>query len=157
MLTDLDLPPDAPEPDRCGSCRACVDACPTGALDGSGRIEPRLCLAYQTIEAKSAMPEALRRQMGNRVFGCDACLAACPWGKGKETPPVERPDLAAVALADLAALDEAGFRHLFAGTPVSRTGRDRFVAQVLIALANCGDGAVRPLGSFVGGKSPGEL
>jgi len=139
LLTDLDLPPDPPEADHCGTCRACVAACPTGALDGTGRIDPRRCLSYHTIEAKAPMPEALRPLMGNRIYGCDACQAACPWTRSSTpTDPDFLPRIEAMLprLGDLAALDEAGFRALFAGTPVKRVGRDRFVATVLIAIAN---------------------
>jgi epoxyqueuosine reductase len=139
VLTDLDIPPDPPETDHCGRCRACVDACPTGALDGTGRIDPRRCLSYHTIEAKAPMPEDLRPRLGNRVYGCDACQAACPWSR--IAPPADpeflpRLELMLPRLGDLAALDEAGFRALFVGTPVKRVGRDRFVAAVLIAIAN---------------------
>jgi len=147
LLTDLELPPDPPESDHCGTCRACVEACPTGALDGSGRIDPRLCLSYHTIEAKAAMPEALRPRMGNRIYGCDACQAACPWGRrSSPADPDFLPRIEAMLprLGDLAQLDEAGFRALFAGTPVKRVGRDRFVATVLIAIGNSGLSALRP-------------
>jgi len=143
LLTDRDLPPDPPERDRCGACRACVEACPTGALDGSGRIEPRLCLAYHTIESPDLLPEALRPRIEGRVFGCDACLAACPWGAKAPAAVAggawgERPGLDRLRLADLAALDAAGFQALFAGTPVKRAGWERFVARVLVALAPLG-------------------
>jgi epoxyqueuosine reductase len=148
LLTDLDLPPDPPESDHCGTCRACVEACPTGALDGTGRIDPRLCLSYHTIEAKAAMPESLRSRMGNRIYGCDACQAACPWVRRSiPASPDFLPRIEAMLprLGDLAQLDEADFRALFAGTPVKRVGRDRFVATVLIAIGNSGLSELRPL------------
>ncbi|RAU23352.1 tRNA epoxyqueuosine(34) reductase QueG [Paramagnetospirillum kuznetsovii] len=142
IFTTLEIEPDRPEPDHCGSCHACVDACPTGALDGAGHIEPRRCISYLTIETKSEIPAELRPMMGNRIYGCDDCLAACPWNKFA-TPAVEpdflpRVELTAPRLADLAQLDEAGFREVFAASPVKRAGRDRFVANVLIAVGNSG-------------------
>ncbi|CCG40627.1 tRNA epoxyqueuosine(34) reductase QueG [Magnetospirillum molischianum] len=148
LLTDLDLPPDQPETNHCGTCRACVQACPTGALDGDGRIDPRRCLSYHTIEAKSPMPEALRPLLGNRIYGCDACQAACPWTRfSAPSDPDFLPRIETMLprLGDLAALDEAEFRTLFAGTPVKRVGRDRFVATVLIAIANGGRTELLPL------------
>ncbi|SEH48876.1 tRNA epoxyqueuosine(34) reductase QueG [Magnetospirillum fulvum] len=148
LLTDLDLPPDPPESDHCGTCRACVEACPTGALDGTGRIDPRLCLSYHTIEAKAPMPESLRSRMGNRIYGCDACQAACPWVRRSiPASPDFLPRIEAMLprLGDLAQLDEADFRALFAGTPVKRVGRDRFVVTVLIAIGNSGRRELRPL------------
>lgn len=148
LLTDLDLPPDLPESNHCGNCRACVEACPTGALDGEGRIDPRLCLSYHTIEAKAPMPEALRPRMGNRIYGCDACQAACPWVRfSAPSDPDFLPRIETMVprLGDLAQLDEAGFRTLFVGTPVKRVGRDRFVATVLIAIANGGRTELLPL------------
>lgn len=160
LLTDLDLPPDPPEPDHCGTCRACVEACPTGALDGTGRIDPRLCLSYHTIEAKAPMPKALRPRMGNRIYGCDACQAACPWVR-RPVPadPDFLPRIEAMLprLADLAQLDEAGFRALFAGTPVKRVGRDRFVATVLIAIGNSGQRALLPLAERLRGDPAADV
>ena len=142
IFTTLEIEPDPPEHDRCGSCRACVEACPTGALDGEGRIEPRRCISYLTIEAKDAVPAGLRPLMGNRVYGCDDCLAVCPWNKFA-TPATEpdflpRVELTAPALADLARLNEEDFRQVFTASPVKRAGRDRFVASVLIAMGNSG-------------------
>ncbi len=144
IFTTLEIEPDPPEHDHCGSCRACVEACPTGALDGEGHIEPRRCISYLTIETKSPIPAELRPLMGNRVYGCDDCLAACPWNTFA-TPTVEpdflpRIELTAPLLADLAQLDEAGFREVFTASPVKRAGRERFIASVLIAIGNSGQG-----------------
>ena len=143
IYTSLDLAPDPAEPDRCGSCRACVDACPTAALDGAGQIEPRRCVSYLTIEHKAAIDPELRPLLGNRVYGCDDCMAACPWNKfapvaarSEFTPRVE---LQAPRLADLADLDDAAFRQVFAGSPVKRIGRDRLLRNVLVAIGNSGD------------------
>ena len=140
VFTTLDLPPDAPAEDICGSCDACVRACPTGALDAPYQIDARRCISYLTIEHKGDIPPDLARQMGNRVFGCDDCLAACPWNKfaGPAADPemAERDDLARFKLADLVRLDDAQFRKLFAGTPIKRTGHARMMRNVRIALAN---------------------
>ena len=142
IYTTLDLPADTPEPDRCGRCRACVTACPTGALDGEGRIDARRCISYLSIEHKGGIPEELLPLIGNRAYGCDDCTAVCPWNKF--APPNAQPDfqprdgMAAPALAELARLDDAAFRARFAGTPVKRIGRDRFVRNVLIAIGNSG-------------------
>ncbi|MBI5165291.1 MAG: tRNA epoxyqueuosine(34) reductase QueG [Magnetospirillum sp.] len=144
VFTTLELEPDAAEPDRCGRCHACRDACPTAAIDAAGRIDPRRCISYLTIEHKGPIPEALRPLMGNRIYGCDDCLAVCPWNKfappHREAGFLPRAELAAPRLADLAALDDAGFRALFSASPVKRIGRDRFVRNVLIAIGN----AARP-------------
>lgn len=143
IYTTLDIPADAAEPDRCGSCRACVDACPTGALDGEGRIEPRRCISYLTIEHKGAIDPALRPLLGNRVYGCDDCMAACPWNKfappGAEPEFLPRVELSAPRLADLADLDKAGFAQVFAGSPIKRIGHDRLLRNVLTAIGNSGD------------------
>ena len=143
LFTTLELAPDEPEGDHCGTCRACLDACPTGAFLGPRRIDARRCISYLTIEHKGPIPAELRPLMGNRVYGCDDCLAVCPWNK-YATPTAEsafhsRPGLDAPALVDLARLDDASFRARFAGTPIKRTGRDRFVRNVLIAIGNSGD------------------
>lgn len=153
IYTTLELPPDSPEPNRCGQCTACQTACPTGAIEGFGRVEPRRCISYLTIEHKGPIPEDLRPLMGNRIYGCDDCMAVCPWNKFARatTEPdfLPRVELTAPRLADLAQLDDAGFREVFAGSPVKRIGRSRFVRNVLIAMGNSGvpalAAAARPL------------
>jgi epoxyqueuosine reductase len=141
LFTTLDLPPDEGEPDHCGSCRDCELACPTGALAG-GRIEPRLCISYLTIEHKGEIDEKLLPAFGNRIYGCDDCLAVCPWNKfakaTDETGYLPRVELLAPRLPDLAGLDDSAFRALFSGSPIKRIGRDRFVRNVLIAIGNSG-------------------
>jgi epoxyqueuosine reductase len=143
LFTTLDLPPDQPEEDHCGSCRACLDVCPTAAFPGPYRLDARRCISYLTIEHKGPIPRALRRAIGNRIYGCDDCLAVCPWNKyarqGRDAKLAARPDLTAPALADLAGLDDAAFRRRFAKTAIKRTGRDRFVRNVLIAIGNSGE------------------
>ena len=143
ILTTLDLPADPPEVDHCGSCRACLDICPTGAFPAPGRIDARRCISYLTIEHKGPIPRALRPLMGNRIYGCDDCLAVCPWNKfarqTEEPAFLPRAGLTAPRLAELAALDDAGFRALFRKSAVKRIGRDRFVRNVLIAIGNSGD------------------
>ena len=140
IFTTLDLAPDPPEVDHCGSCDACVRACPTGALREPYRIEPRRCIAYLTVEHKGSVPTSLAELSGNRIFGCDDCLAACPWNKfATPTPHAElqpRAALTAPRLAELAQLDEAGFKALFAGTPIRRTGHQRMMRNVRIAADN---------------------
>ncbi len=142
IFTTLELPADPPHRDRCGNCRRCLDACPTGALPAPYRIDARRCISYLTIEHKGPIPRDLRPLIGNRIYGCDDCLAVCPWNKfakvGYEIGLAARPDLIAPDLADLAGLDDAGFRRLFAGSPVKRIGRDRFLRNVLIAIGNSG-------------------
>jgi epoxyqueuosine reductase len=148
IFTTLDLPPDAPETDHCGSCRACLDVCPTAAFPEPYRLDARRCISYLTIEHKGPIPRELRAPMGNRIYGCDDCLAACPWNKfalaGREMKLAARGELRAPPLAELARLDDAAFRKLFAKSPVKRTGRDRFVRNVLIAIGNSGDAALAP-------------
>ncbi len=140
ILTDLDLPPDPPEPDHCGHCRACLDVCPTKAFPAPYKIDARRCISYLTIEHKSPIPRELRPAIGNRVYGCDDCLAVCPWNKfahaGREAKLAARDDLGAPPLAELARLDDASFRALFAGNPIKRIGRSRFLRNVLIAIGN---------------------
>jgi epoxyqueuosine reductase len=142
VFTTLDLPPDPPETDHCGTCRACVAACPTGAIGEDGRIDARRCISYLTIEHKDHIAEDLRSLMGNRIYGCDDCLAACPWNKfasaTAEPDFLPRAELTAPRLADLAALDDESFRAVFAGSPLKRIGRDRLVRNVLIAIGNSG-------------------
>jgi epoxyqueuosine reductase len=146
LFTTLELPADDAETDHCGRCTACLDICPTAAFPAPYRLDARRCISYLTIEHKGPIPRELRPLMGNRIYGCDDCLAACPWNKfarkGREAKLAARPALDAPALAGLAALDDAGFRRLFAGTAIKRTGRDRFVRNVLIAIGNSGDPAL---------------
>ena len=148
IYTTLDLVPDAPESTRCGSCRACLDACPTAAFPAPHRLDARRCLSYLTIEHAGPIPNEFRVAMGNRVYGCDDCLAVCPWNKfalaAREAKLVARPELIAPALADLVALDDAAFREYFAGSPIKRTGRDRFVRNVLVAIGNSADAGLLP-------------
>jgi epoxyqueuosine reductase len=146
IFTTLELPPDAPEADHCGSCRACLDICPTAAFPAPYRLDARRCISYLTIEHKGPIPRELRPLMGNRIFGCDDCLAVCPWNKyaqvGHEAKLNAREELQAPLLADLARLHEAAFRKLFAKSPVKRAGRDRFVRNVLTAIGNSGNPAL---------------
>ena len=142
----LDLPADEAEADHCGQCHACLDVCPTQAFPAPYRLEPRRCISYLTIEHKGPIPREFRRAMGNRIYGCDDCLAVCPWNKfaatSREASLHARDELRAPALAELAALDDGAFRKLFAGSPVKRSGRDRFIRNVLIAIGNSGDAAL---------------
>jgi epoxyqueuosine reductase len=146
IFTSLDLPPDAPAEDRCGSCRACLDSCPTAAFPAPYRLDARRCVSYLTIEHKGPIAREFRAAMGNRIYGCDDCLAACPWNKFADAAAnrafPQRAELAAPALAELAELDDAAFRARFAGTAIKRTGRDRMVRNVLIAIGNSGDTAL---------------
>jgi epoxyqueuosine reductase len=142
LFTDLDLPPDPPEADHCGSCRACLDACPTQAFLGPHRLDARRCVSYLTIEHKGPIPHELRAGLGNRIYGCDDCLAACPWNKFASTAREAKfaaPDWRDPPLAELAGLDDAAFRARFAGSPIKRIGRDRFLRNVMIAIGNSGD------------------
>src|SRR6185312_12073791 len=143
IFTTVELPIDEAEPDHCGNCRACLDVCPTAAFPAPYQLDARRCISYLTIEHKGAIPFELREKMGNRIYGCDDCLAVCPWNKfaqaGREAKLSAREVLNAPKLADLARLDNAAFRALFAKTAVKRTGRDRFVRNVLIAIGNSGD------------------
>ena len=146
IFTTLDLPRDAPEADHCGSCRACLDICPTAAFPTPYRLDARRCISYLTIEHKGPIAREFRAAMGNRIYGCDDCLAVCPWNKfaqaAREQKLAARESLEAPRLADLARLDEAAFRTLFARSPVKRTGRDRFLRNVAIAIGNSGDAAL---------------
>ena len=141
IFTTADLPKDADEVDHCGSCRACLDACPTAAFPAPYQLDARRCISYLTIEHRGPVDPELRGLMGNRIYGCDDCLAACPWNKFA----VEAREIGYAAkvgsppLAELAVLDDAGFRARFAGSPVKRIGRDRFVRNVLYAIGNSGD------------------
>jgi epoxyqueuosine reductase len=140
----LELEPDAAEADHCGSCRRCLDACPTAAFPAPYQLDARRCISYLTIEHKGMIPVELRPLIGNRIFGCDDCLAVCPWNKfaraAHEPDFLPHAELTAPRLAELARLDDAGFRKMFAGTPVKRTGRDRFLRNVLIAIGNTAPG-----------------
>ena len=148
IFTTLELPPDAPEIDHCGSCHACLDICPTAAFPAPYRLDARRCISYLTIEHKGPIPRELRAPIGNRIFGCDDCLAVCPWNKfaqaGRENKLAARPESTAPRLADLARLDDTAFRQLFSKSPLKRTGRTRFVRNVLIAMGNSGDAALAP-------------
>ena len=146
-MTTLALDADQPGVDRCGSCSRCMAACPTAAFPAPYRLDATRCISYLTIEHAGPIPEELRPLMGNRIYGCDDCLAVCPWNKfaaGAHEKLRGRQDLAAPELARLAGLDDAEFRTLFAGGPIKRIGRDRFVRNVLIAIGNSGDAGLRP-------------
>ncbi len=140
IFTDVDFPPDAPETDHCGACRACLDICPTRAFPAPYRLDARRCVSYLTIEHKGPIPHEFREKIGNRVYGCDDCLAVCPWNKfaqaTREAKLAARDDLANPALDQLVELDDAGFRKLFAGGPIKRLGHERFLRNVLIAIGN---------------------
>jgi epoxyqueuosine reductase len=143
IFTTAELEPDQPEEDHCGSCRACLDICPTDAFPAPYRLDARRCISYLTIESKRPIPLEFRAAIGNRIYGCDDCLAVCPWNKfarsASEAKLVARDDLQNPPLARLLALDDSGFRALFSGSPVKRIGRDRFLRNVLIATGNSGD------------------
>ena len=147
IMTTLDLPADAPHADRCGSCTACQTACPTDAFPAPYTLDARRCISYLTIEHDGPIPVEFRAAMGNRIYGCDDCLAVCPWNKfavaGREQKLAARNDLVAPRLAGLAALDDSGFRALFAGGPIKRIGRNRLVRNVAIAIGNSGDPGLR--------------
>jgi epoxyqueuosine reductase len=146
VLTTLELAPDAAEAEHCGSCRACLDICPTAAFPAPFQLDARRCISYLTIEHKEPIPAEFRPLMGNRIYGCDDCLAVCPWNKfaqaGREIRLQSRDALRSPRLETLAALDDAGFRTLFAKSPVKRIGRDRFVRNVLYAIGNSGEPAL---------------
>jgi len=146
IFTTLDLPIDDAEIDHCGTCQACLDICPTAAFPAPYRLDARRCISYLTIEHKGPIPRELRPLIGNRIYGCDDCLAVCPWNKfakaGREMKLASRETLRAPLLADLAQLDDAAFRSLFAKSPIKRTGRARFVRNVLIAIGNSGDASL---------------
>ncbi|MBM3546855.1 MAG: tRNA epoxyqueuosine(34) reductase QueG, partial [Alphaproteobacteria bacterium] len=148
VFTDLALAPDPPHADHCGACRACLDACPTDAFPAPYRLDARRCVSYLTIEHKGPIPAELRPLLGNRIYGCDDCLAACPWNKfarsTSEPGLLPRSELTAPRLAELALLDDAGFRAHFSGSAVKRLGRDRFIRNVLIAIGNSGDASLAP-------------
>jgi epoxyqueuosine reductase len=149
ILTSADLEPDAPEADHCGTCQRCIEICPTDAFPAPYQLDARRCIAYLTIEHKGHIPAEFREAIGNRVFGCDDCLAVCPWNKFADAARQARlqalDGASAPPLADLLALDDAAFRKRFAGTPVKRTGRDRVLRNALIAAGNSGDMSLVPL------------
>jgi epoxyqueuosine reductase len=153
IFTTVELEPDTAEASHCGSCTACLDICPTAAFPAPYRLDPRRCISYLTIEHKGPVDEELRALMGNRIYGCDDCLAICPWNKfakeGRDAKLAARDDLLAPPLAELAALDDAAFRAHFSGSPIKRIGRDRFVRNVAYAIGNSADrnllAAVSPL------------
>ena len=149
IFTTLELEPDAPEKENCGSCTACLDICPTDAFPAPFQLDARRCISYLTIEHKGPIDLDLREKMGNRIYGCDDCLAVCPWNKfavaANEVRYEARPDLLAPKLADLATLDDAGFRARFSGSPIKRIGRDRFVRNVVYALGNSNNPASLPV------------
>jgi len=146
ILTSLELTPDAPAAEgvHCGTCRRCLDICPTQAFDGPHRIDARRCISYLTIEHDGPIPDALRKGIGNRIYGCDDCLAVCPWNRFADAAAANRAflpraELAAPRLADLLALDDAAFREMFAGSPIKRIGVKRMIRNCLIAAGNSGD------------------
>jgi epoxyqueuosine reductase len=146
IFTAAELPRDEPDSDHCGSCTACQDICPTAAFPEPYKLDARRCISYLTIENKGPIPHEFRKAIGNRIYGCDDCLAVCPWNKfaqqGRETKLAARAELRAPPLAELARLDDGAFRALFAKSPVKRIGRDRFIRNVLIAIGNSGDAAL---------------
>jgi epoxyqueuosine reductase len=148
ILTTAELEPDAPEQDHCGSCQSCLDVCPTKAFTAPHQIDARRCISYLTIEHQGHIPEEFRKAIGNRIYGCDDCLAICPWNKfareAREIKLRAREDLIAPELSQLLQLDDAGFRKLFSGSPVKRIGRNRFIRNVLIAAGNSNDRNLLP-------------
>ena len=159
IFTTADLAPDARNSGQCGSCRACLDICPTGAFPAPYQIDARRCISYLTIENKGPIPHDFRHAIGNRIYGCDDCLAACPWNKfaqkASEAKLVARADLREPKIADLLTLDDAAFRTLFSGSPVKRIGRDRFIRNVLIAAGNSDDVSLVPqVRELAGDPSP---
>ena len=148
IFTTLALPPDPPQPARCGTCTRCIDACPTGAITSPHRLDARRCISYLTIELKGSIPVELRPLLGDRIYGCDDCLDACPWNRfaqvSREAAFAARPAMREVALRDFLALDDAGFRALFRGSPIRRIKRRGFLRNVCVALGNVGTAADRP-------------
>jgi epoxyqueuosine reductase len=159
ILTTAELPYDAPEVDHCGSCTACLDVCPTKAFPAPRQLDARRCISYLTIEHKGDIPEEFRKAIGNRIYGCDDCLAVCPWNKfaevASEMKLKARDDLISPKLGDLLQLDDAAFRKLFSGSPVKRIGRDRFIRNCLIAAGNSVDASLMPqVGKLLSDESP---
>ncbi len=149
VFTTLDIPADKAEIDHCGSCRACLDSCPTDAFPAPYQLDARRCISYLTIEHKGPVDDDLRPKLGNRIYGCDDCLAACPWNKfavaASDIRYAARDDLKAPKLAELAGLNDAEFRSKFSGSPIKRIGRDRFVRNVLYAIGNSGSRDLLPI------------
>ncbi|MBB2972223.1 tRNA epoxyqueuosine(34) reductase QueG [Mesorhizobium sp. RMAD-H1] len=159
IFTTAEIPPDEPEKDHCGSCRACLDICPTQAFPAPYRLDARRCISYLTIEHKGPIAPEFRKAMGNRIYGCDDCLSVCPWNKfaeeAHEAKLRAREDLKAPRLDTLLALDDAAFRALFSGSPVKRIGRDRFLRNALIAAGNSGDeGLLAQVEQLLGDPAP---
>lgn len=159
IFTTVELEPDTPEVSHCGSCTACLDICPTDAFPAPYRLDARRCISYLTIEHKGPVDLELRPKLGNRIYGCDDCLAVCPWNKfardGRDARFAAREDLLAPPLAELAALDDAGFRARFSGSPIKRIGRDRFVRNVAYAIGNSGDpGLIAALSPLIDDPDP---
>jgi epoxyqueuosine reductase len=159
IFTTAEIEPNVAEEDHCGSCRACLDACPTDAFPAPYRLDARRCISYLTIENKGPIPHEFRAAIGNRIYGCDDCLAACPWNKfareASEAKLAARNDLREPKLADLLTLDDAAFRVLFSGSPVKRIGRDRFLRNVLIAAGNSADlSLIEPCRALLADASP---
>ncbi len=148
IITTLDLEPDPPEKNRCGTCTRCLEACPTRAITGPFQLDARLCISYLTIELKGAIPVELRPALGNRIFGCDDCLAVCPWNRfareGRLMKERARPELEQPDLIELLSLDDAGFKRRFAGTPILRAKRRGLLRNVCVALGNIGDATALP-------------
>jgi epoxyqueuosine reductase len=148
ILTNIELPFDEPHPESCGTCSKCIDVCPTNAFPAPFRLDARRCIAYLTVEHHGPIPHEFREAIGNRIFGCDDCLAVCPWNKfaqaSHEAKLMARAELEAPTLSALVALDDGGFRKLFAGSPVKRLGHARFLRNVLIAIGNSNDRALLP-------------
>lgn len=149
IFTTFDLEMDEPHEDHCGECRRCLDICPTSAFPAPYELDARRCISYLTIENKGAISREFRKAIGNRIYGCDDCLAVCPWNKfadaAREASFHARDELRAPLLADLATFDDAAFRAFFSGSPIKRIGRDRFIRNVLIAIGNAGDASLLPL------------
>ncbi|WP_421927977.1 tRNA epoxyqueuosine(34) reductase QueG [Neoaquamicrobium sediminum] len=159
IFTSADLSPDAAERDHCGSCRACLEICPTDAFPAPYQLDARRCISYLTIEHKGPIPREFRAAIGNRIYGCDDCLAVCPWNKfasaASEAKLTAREELKEPRLADLLQLDDPAFRALFSGSPVKRIGRDRFIRNVLVAAGNSGETAlIPPVQTLLGDPSP---
>ncbi|WP_116086318.1 tRNA epoxyqueuosine(34) reductase QueG [Tropicimonas sp. IMCC34011] len=157
IFTTLDLPKDAPEHEHCGSCTRCLDICPTKAFPAPFQLDARRCISYLTIEHKGPIPEEFRASLGNRIYGCDDCLAVCPWNKfavaAGDARHAARDDLDLPPLRELAELDDAAFRARFSGSPIKRIGRDRFVRNVLYAIGNSGEPALLPVAEGLRGDA----